>query len=357
MISIMLSLACAALLAFTPAAEAGEKLVYAVVYKSSSYAASKTEILAIDPETAEKRLAFEDEKTPIVLIQHLYVFHFPVAGGGKLFAHAFDRGQSLPFPGNGSLYELSADGANLFRKIAPVLGAESLGEVFVNPTGTRIGYISRLNKKQYVFIHDVATGVLLSQIDVSDKFLDCFASSIGWLPHGEKLYFSLETGDEHVTSKASYARVGTYLMDERGRHLQKLTGLPALAGFHPPETSRLIGMTPAGEYVFETMQSRKNPARGRDRLHFALLKAASDFSHVDELSFTTAAGLYSGIRVNYALSPSGRFLSAAALPVSSSAVSSEIWLKDLKTGAERMIVSIPTAGLQGPFPGLVGWLD
>jgi len=357
MISIMIALACAALLAFTQAAEAGEKLVYAVVYKGSSYAASKTEIITLDPETAEKQLIFDDGKTPIALIQHLYVFHFPVAGGGKLFAHAADRGKSLPFPGNGGLYELSADGSNLFRRITPVAGTESLGEIFANSAGSRIGYINRLNKKQYVFIHDVATGDLISQIDVSGKFLDCFASSIGWLPRGEKLYFSLETGDEHVTSKASYARVGTYLMDERGRRLQKLPGLPALAGFHPPETSRLIGVAPAGDYIFETMQSRKIPAPGRNRHHFALLKVAGDLSHADEVSFTSAARLYLGIRVNYTLSPTGRYLSAAALPVSSSAVSAEIWMKDLKSGAQRMIVSVPTAGLQGPFPGLVGWLD
>jgi hypothetical protein len=67
--------------------------------------------------------------------------------------------------------------------------------------------------------------------------------------------------------------------------------------------------------------------------------------------------LYSGIRVNYQLSPAGRYLAAAKLPISSSAVSCDIWLKNLATGEERKILSLPTHGLQGPFLGLVGWLD
>jgi len=357
MISILGSLVCAGLVLFAQAAWAGEKLVYAVVYKGSSYAAAKTEILSVDPETAEKQLLFSDEKTSIVLLQNLYVFHFPVVGGGKLFAHASERGKSVPFPGNASFYELSVDGSNLFRRICPVLGAESMGDIFANSTGTRIGHINRLNRKQYIFVHDVVTGTLLSQVDITDKFLDCYASSIGWIPRRERLYFSLETGDVHVTSKESYARVGTYFMDEGGRHLKRLPALPAEKGFFSPEASRLIGVLPTGEYVFETMQFKKRSSREQSQYHFTVLKVKKDFSDTNDISFSPTTNLYSGIRVTYQISPSGKYLSAASLPISSSAVSCDAWLKNLHTGKETNILSLPTDGLQGPFLGLVGWLD
>jgi hypothetical protein len=237
------------------------------------------------------------------------------------------------------------------------LGVESIGNIFVNSTGTRLGYINRLNRKQYIFVHDVVTGTLLSQLDITDKFLDCFASSIGWVPQSGKIYFSLETGDEHVTSKASYARVGNYFIDERSQHLKKLPAFPATKGFFSPETARLIGILPSGECVFETMQPTKRPSRERNQYHFGLLKVKRDLSDIKDISFSRATTLYSGIRVSYQLSPSGKYLSAASLPVSSSAVFSDVWLKDLHTGKESNILSLPTEGLQGPFLGLVGWLD
>jgi hypothetical protein len=357
MLSMLLSLVCAGLLAFAPGAWAGERLIYAVVYKGAGYTAVKTEMFSIDPETAEKRLLFSDEKTSIVLLQRLYVFHFPVVGGRKLFAHAAERGSPVPFPGNGSLYELSGDGSNSFRRITHVLGAESLGDIFVNSTGTRIGYINRMHGRQYIFVHDVATGRLLHQVDITDKFLDCFASSIGWLPGTARLYFSLETGDEHVTSEESYRRAGTYTMDESGAGWSKLAALPPREGFFPPDEVRVIGISPSGEYVFETMQRKKGPSPGQNQYVPAVLKLKNDVSGFEDISFGTATKLYSGIRVNYQLSPAGRYLAAARLPISSSAVSCDICLKNLPTGEERKILSLPTHGLQGPFLGLVGWLD
>jgi hypothetical protein len=357
MISVMLSLVCAALVAFSQGAWAGEKLLYAVIYKASDYTAVKTDIFSVDVETGEKRLVFSDEKAPIVLKQHLYVFHFPVAGGRKLFAHAVDRDRQAPFPGNGSLYELSADGSSLFRRITPVVGAESLGDIFANSTGTRIGYINRMNRKQYLFIHDVATGNLLQRIDITDKFLDCFAASIGWLPGSEKLFFSLQTGDADGTSKASYAKVGTYIMNESGGHLTKFAKLPLPEGFLSPEMERMIGILPTGEYVFEATVHKKHVSPKQSQFDFVLAKFKKDSQEVGDLSFSQATRLYRGVTVIYQLSPSGKYLSAAALPILSSALSWDIWLKYVQTGEERNILSLPTEGLKGPFLGLIGWID
>lgn len=336
---------------------AGEKLLCAAIYKGSDYTAAKTDIFSVDLETGEKRIVFSDEKTPIALRQHLYVFHFPVVGGRKLFAHAIERGGQAPFPGNGSLYEIYADGSNLFRRVAPVSGVESLGDIFANSTGTRIGYINRMHRKQYLFIHDVSTGNLLHRVDITDKFLDCFAASIGWLPGSEKLFFSLQTGDAHVTSKASYAKVGTYIMSESGGHLTKFTKLPLPEGFFSAYMERLIGILPTGEYVFEAAVRKKHVSPNQSQIGFVLVKFKKDSQEAEDVSFSQDTQLYRGVTVIYRLSPSGRYLSAAALPILSSALSWDIWLNNLQTGEERNILSLPTEGLKGPFLGLVGWLE
>lgn len=357
MISKLARLIFVGLILYAQGAWAGEKLVYAISYKGSDYTAVKTEILTIDPETGEKHVIFSDEKASIVLVEMLYVFHFPVVGGGKLFAHAAERGKAVPYPGNASLYELSTDSSNNFRRICPILGVESVGDIFVNSAGTRIGYINRMNQKQHIFIHDVATGTLLSQVDITDKFLDCYASSIGWVPRSEMLYFSLEIGDYDLTSEESYALVGTYLMEENGQYLKKLSAIPAAEGFSPPQTARMIGVLPTGGFVFETIQSPQPSADESSRCRFAVSKVEEDFSRADNIGFSPASGLCQGTRVAYQLSPSGKYLSAARVPDASPATSANILLKDIAANSEKTILSISTQGPQGPFLGLVGWLD
>jgi hypothetical protein len=98
MVSILVSLVCAGLVLFAQVAWAGEKLVYAVVYKGSNYAAVRTEIISLDPETAEKQLVFSDEKTSIVLVQNRYVFHFPVVGGASCLPMPPSGAGLFPFP-------------------------------------------------------------------------------------------------------------------------------------------------------------------------------------------------------------------------------------------------------------------
>ena len=352
MIPILLMLLGVLLMPSAHGAIAGENLTYAVAYKGPDYSAVKTNIFSVDPQTAAKRLVFSDEKTSVVLRQKLYGFHFPVVGGRKLFGHATVRGKTAPFPGNGSLYELSTDNSNRFRRICPIKGTQSPGEIFVNAAETRIGYLNRMNTSVFIFVHDIATGTLLHQVDVSELFAGCYAASIGWLPHSEKLYFSLETGDDHLTSKSSHARVGTYVLDPSAGNLKKLPAVPAATGSLSPESARLLGVLPTGQYLFEIMRHAKGPLP-----HIALAKVKSDFSKTEDVSFSQASGLYSGIRVTYRLSPSGAYVSAARLPISASAVSADIWLKNLHTFKESSLLSFPTKGLQGPFLGLVGWLN
>jgi hypothetical protein len=338
-------------------ARAGEKLVYAVVHKGTDYSAAKTDVVSIDPESGEKRTVFSDEGSPIVLLQRLYVFHFPVAGGSRLFAHAAARGGALPFPGNGALYELSADGSGSFRRIAPVVGEESLGEIFADSAGARVGYVNRLEGRRYVIVHDTDTGTLLRRIDVTDLFLDCYPSGMGWSDGGRTIFFSLDTGDADLASEESVERAGVYLMDAKDDRVTKLKPVPPREGYLPPLAQRAIGALPAGRYAIETMQSPKRPRAEGGGSFFAVVVLDPETGPVGDVSFSPDCGLYSGVRVEYRLSPSGRYLAAAPLPISSSSSSCDVYLKDLRGGAEKNLLSIPGDGLKGPFLGLVGWIE
>jgi hypothetical protein len=355
--SLVVAIVATGLVCFSADGWAGEKLVYAVAHKGSDYQVEKTELFSVDPESGRWQLVFTDEDSPIVLLERLYVFHFPVAGGGRVFAHAARRGESVPFPGNADLYELTIDGSGSFKTIAPASGDESLGEIFVNTAGTRIGYLNLLNQKRYIFIYDAATGKLMDQVDVTDIFLDCYASGIGWLCGADTLFYSLDTGDVHVTSEESYDAVGTYLMDESGENVRRLDPVPIPSGYQAAESVRMIGSLPTGRYVFEMMLAPKLPAGPGAGSSFTVVRWKPGSDSVDDIGFSQASRLYSGVRVEYSLSPSGRYLAAAALPISSSAVTGDIWLKDLESGGERKLVSIPANGLQGPFLGLAGWVD
>jgi hypothetical protein len=146
-------------------------------------------------------------------------------------------------------------------------------------------------------------------------------------------------------------------MDEDGRHVKKLPVLKAIKGYFPPASTDLIGILPTDQYVFEVMHYRKNLLRRLAEGHRVLLKVSKDYSRVEDISFSQATTLYRGPRVYYQLSPSGKYLSAAQLPVIFSAVSWDIWLKDLDNDRERIIVSLPTEKEKGPYLGVVGWLE
>ena len=338
------------------AAAAKERLVYAIVHKGAGYEAGHTEIYSLDLDSGERRLLFTDEGSPIVLLQRLYVFHFPVVGGHRIYAHGAERGAAGPVPGNGAIYEISTDGSGTCRKIARVAGEESVGDLCADPKGTRVGYIARLKRRHYLFLHDTSTGSIARKVDVTGMILDCVVSALGWDPRSGRLYLSAESGDSDITSEASYARAGTYVFDEAGVRWTKIASLPPLPGFHPPESARMIGTLPDGRYVFETMQLAARPASGPARFSFSVESFDPATGRVGEIGFHSVGGRPPGGRLAPILSPSGVYLAGATPPGATSARSQEIWVKDLRTGVERMPVSIPCEGAEGPFLGLVGWL-
>jgi hypothetical protein len=331
-----------AILAFCGPAKAEEKLVYAVVYKASDYTAIRTDIFSMDPKTGDRKLVFSDDKAAIILSQQLYNFDYPLLGGNKILAHACQRGTGgNPLGSTRGLYELSTDGKNSFRKIAAQSDDGPFKGAFINREGTLIGSLYWQKMHQYLFINDAKSGKLVNKICVDSIFLDCYASSIGWVPDGKGIYFTLEVGDADMTSDESYKITGSYIMDLTSGNMTKLPREDSLEKIGI--ATRLMGFMPNGDMIFY---------RYKDLF---IMRAGKD-AQLDSISFSAVNSMpayWADIRI----SPSGKNIAAAKKMLSAGETTNGIWIKDLEKGSERMLFSLPSDQFNGPFLGLVGWLS
>lgn len=212
-------------LALLPPA-AGQTLLYSLTTGDSTPfpRIAKTEIFAVDVQNGDRRVVFSDAGLDWLLLPA-----YPGGGerqtmataGGRIFARGLPRssyqGGWPTYPA--ALYELKLDGSNQGRRIFSIEGNLETGSnfrnLFVDPAGGRAGYLNYENNKMYLYLRDTDRGALLRRWDLSRVALDCMVSNIGFLPDG-RIFFTLETGDEDSTSKASYGRVGSYVMKTDG---------------------------------------------------------------------------------------------------------------------------------------------
>ena len=186
---------------------------------------AKTEIFAVDTQTGKQRVVFSDAGLDWLLLPA-----YPgggerqtmVTAGDRVFARGLPRtsytGGWPTFPA--ALYELKIDGSNQGRKIFEIEGNFETGSnfrnLFTDPAGARAGYLTYENGKLYLYLRETTGGALLRRIDLSRIALDCLVTNIGFLPDGQRIFFTLDTGDDDATSKASYGRVGSYRMKTDG---------------------------------------------------------------------------------------------------------------------------------------------
>ena len=351
---------------FLPNLWAGEKLLYAIRserlkrYPDIVY----TKIYSLDTEGRESRLAFSDEKAMIMLLARRGMPGHPgeilVSKNTKIFAHAVERrlNPGRWYASKASVYELSTDGSNRFKKIFDVLGEQSLSEIFVHPAGTKVGYINYLDQKPFIFIHETETGKLLHRIDMSKIFLDCFASSIDWHPDGQRLFFTLDAGDVHMTSEESYEKVGTYFIKEDGLELYKLP--QALFSF--PERKRFgahssvpqfVGGLPDGTYIFREFKFKKD-YRGTGASSFIYMVNPIIQSQ-KEIPLEVSEGLNW-----FKVSPHGKYI-AFTEKITPKEGRYEwiehIWVKGLASGEEKRGFTLDNLPFKGHYLGLVGWME
>ena len=113
-----------------------------------------------------------------------------------------------------------ADGSNSYRvKLIPT--NEIPLPIFVDHEYQfRIFYLED-DGPYMLHIYDLVNEKPLHSININQLFSDCYETSAGWLSDN-RIILTMDTGDEHVTSKESYTKTGVYRINEDGTDLHLL---------------------------------------------------------------------------------------------------------------------------------------
>jgi hypothetical protein len=323
----------------------------------------KTEIFAVDSQAGKPGVIFSDTGADFLLLPTYTGSgqgQVIAAAGGRIFARGIERkhytGGWPTFPA--AVYELATDGSNAARKLFDIEGehgSSNFRDLFGNPSGSKVGHLNYLGGKLYLLLHETAAGALLQKIDLSRIALDCFVSKIGWMPDGKRIFFTLETGDVHVTSEPSYARVGSYMMEDDGGTPARIPGQVA---FHPKRPGYrfdsesppvLLGALPDAHYLFREVQWSQAAGRPPQALSFLfsvdpVTKAWKDFPTSPEGTLTSFCLSYSGA------------VAFIDLQRQNGVETHTVWSMELESAKKQKVFSLSTRPPTLPWLNLIGWL-
>lgn len=323
---------------------------------------TKTEIHAVDPRSGESHVVFSDANQDFIL---LVPFRSGVptvvlaATGRRAFAHGNTRramaGGYAPDPG--AFYELATDGSNRARELFRIQGDQTAPRnVFVSPAGDKLGYINDIDAKWFVFVHDTETGTLLSGIPLEPILSDGFVRNIGFMLDGERIFFTGETGDIHVTSEESYARVGTWLMSLDGSNATPLSDSIDGPGTHPDFTSlpdtppTMLAEMPDGRYLFSELQFGAG-ASIASTFYFLVDPETGAREAVSPDRSPSSDGGFNWSKP----STDGAYLAFSEIDRETS--EETLRALDLRTGGTRTVLTHPIEPLSYPVLSVVGWVD
>jgi hypothetical protein len=360
-----------------PAVWAGDSVLYSITDKSvvvvatnraskSEYAVpeSKTDIFAIDPETGKKRLVFSDANAGFVLLQPGNGRGGIVAGGGRIFAFAMDRQDSANDRHSaGAIYELSTDGSGKTRRIFDL---DNFANLFVNPSGSKIGYMPGDSTETHIVIRDTATGKQLLDAEIFSRTIEAeSAGKFGWMLDNKRIFFALGGGldDEEGFWTTRNSPIGTYVMNEDSGSPVRLApeaGLhPKIPGMEPSPDSAavLIAVLPDSEYLLSDNESSRTGNRRATCLYMLNLtkKTQKIFTLVpvgDPGSFYLSP---SGSKVAFTVNPG----IVGGQPKYSVSSTVDVWVLDMESGKQSKLFSFTTpnvASNKGPWMNLIGWL-
>jgi hypothetical protein len=340
-------------------------LLYSVSQTEPQNGFVKTDIMTISVENGERKVVFSDEHSDIVLLppHNSYVNEVMVTASGHLFARGISRSR---YPGGlyegscwrgcstrASIYELTVDGSNKYRKLFDIEGEQHLNDVrrlFANELGTKIGYVNMIGEETYLFVHDSKSGSLLHRTSLSKFLLDCFVFNIGWLKDG-KVFLNVDT---IMSPKCeSKGLPGNYVMTEDGETVKripsKLAAMPTDSRI-PNRPYPMIGEF-QDSYLFQSHSWTNNPSRNNKGFLIGVNPVTGSRSVIP---FRTSPG------------SSRQFFIAAAQKLAAFVKEndgdgiSRVWIKNFESNEEKELFSFPfrlgsnTADSQRI--GVIGWL-
>jgi hypothetical protein len=357
------------------AAWAGESVLYSMTENSIQYPAtnrpvrvlipeSKTEIFAIDPETGGKRLIFSDGNATFMLVPTSGGRGGIVAGGGRIFAVAVDRQSVANGPHSApAIYELSIDGSNKARKVFDI---DNFGNLFVNSSGAKVGYMPGDSTDTHLVIRDTAAGRALRDTEIFSRTIDAEAAgAFGWTPDDRRIFFGLSGGldDDEALWTTSNSPTGTYVMNADAGTPQRLAPEAALhakvSGMRPsPDIpAHLIGILPDGGYLLT--DSQYNPTGNNGAMYLYSLDLAKKTQRIIPLQVD-------GGPTSFHLSPANTRLvmtvdariSGPQSPVRTTG-NVDVWVLDLESGKQTKLFSFTNTdpmGTRVPWINVIGWL-
>jgi len=357
-----------------PTVWAGESVLYSITDNSVLYPAtnrpvnvsipeSKTDIFTIDTETGKKRLLFSDAGAKFFLVPAAK--GGIAAGGGRIFAVAVDRQDAANDPRSaGAVYELSTDGSGKARKIFDL---DNFANLFVNPSGSKIGYMPGDSTETHLFIRDTETGKLLRDAEIFTRTIEAEgAGRFGWMPDDKRIFFALSGGldDDEVLWTSPSSPIGTYVMNEDSGPPHRLAPEAALhakvSGMQasPDVPADLLGVLPDGGYLL--VDSQYNPTGNAGSMYLYSL----DLPRKTQKLFPLQVD---GGPTSFHLSPSATKVVMTVQPriaVGQSGARATptvgVWVLDLESGKQIKLFSFADAdvtGTKGPWMNLIGWIQ
>lgn len=323
-----------------------------------------TEIWAYDIQKKKHTKVFSDENEPIAVIgSHGNAFSDPnvVSAKGKLYVYARtkNKGPDILYSDKGDIYEIECGPPVVKKKVYQPEGSFPTYGLYITNDGSKIGFFSfsfeGYSRKKFICVVETASGKMISKIDVSKDFLDCYAPTMGWLPDNETMYFTLHTGDIHVTSEESYKQVGNYSIKYDGTNLTKLDkqlfAWPSKPGFLDfREVPVWYSAGKDGTSLFRALLN----GRGGYHSYLYLINTKTGLKKEVELAHN-----HGEWQLN--VSPDGKYLAYILDELSPSWQESDIqiWLKNLtaENCEETLVLEIKQEKPEPQQIGIVGWLE
>jgi len=284
-----------------------------------------------------------------------------VVAENKAYASGIERGGStIPgiYAGRPAVYELALDASNKYRKLFEIQQEAhyAAARLFISPSGTKIGYVSVLKQHNIVFIHDVATGALLESWDVTNFFRQCFdcsIASVGWLADGNRLFFSLDFGEE----SGPQSKVGTSIVSEDGGVLGRLPleqGRFQMQDYRTTGTAPvLLGQSPEGNYIFADFAQKKT---GLWSPQMFLVITTPERKVLGQIPLHTSLGMQP-----HELTRSGKFVAFSDPRSKNYETEEHVWGMNLETREEKELITLRARTIPSSEPKvsmtILGWLD